>query len=164
MKSAKPRARQNACPSWFAWATWILDPLDPTLPHPAEGRVEERGRDAPPPMGRAHADVGNLSALRLLEDRRRVIDPDDAQPHEIASRFGDPDLGFGVAVERAQEFAQLALGNDATAHPEEGVETGVVVRDQRPQRRDAVEIRGARGADPPLRRRILRSRFHSGSL
>ena len=75
-----------------------------------------------------------------------------ATPHRRPLDVEEEDLGVGVPAQGPQQLAQLALGHRPPAHPEERIEGGVVVRDQAPERRDPIDLLGARRAYAPRAR------------
>ncbi len=139
-----------------------LDSRDTTIAHPRLRLLDEQAADPSPAQFGPNPEVGDFRALRLFENRRRAIDAHDTQTLWRAVAIVDQNLCIGVAMQRAQEFAQLAFGHRARAHSEERIEGRVMFGDQRPERGHPIDLAQPRNPHPPGLAPILLGRFASG--
>ena len=127
--------------------------VNPGVTHPAHGFFDELPRDSPSPALGTNAQVGDLGALGLLEDRRGAVDPDNADAFDDRlsgwnrrSGVKYKDHGIRITSHRAKKLSKFTFGNGPTAHSEKRIEAGVVLGHQSPQSCDAIDLLHPRNA------------------
>ncbi len=132
-----------------------LDSGNATIAHPGLRFLDEQTSDTLPAHFGSNPEVGDFRAFGLLENRRRAIDAHDTQTLWRPVPVVDEDLCIGIAMQRAQQFAQLAVGNRAATHSEEWIEGGVMFGDQRPERGNPIDLTQLCDPDSPTSLLIL---------
>jgi hypothetical protein len=126
-----------------------LDSRDTTIVNPRLRLLDEQTPDSLSAHFGPNTEIGDLRPLCLFENRRRAIDTHDTKTLWCPIPIVDENLCIGVAMQRAQEFAQLAFGNRAAAHSEEWIEGGVMFCDERPQSSDPIDLAQPRNPHSP---------------
>ena len=130
-----------------------FDAINPRIPHPAHGFFDELPRDSLSAVLGTNAQVGDLGALSLLEDRRGAVDPDNADAFddrlsEWNRRSGVKykDHGIRITSHRAKKLSKFTFGNGPTAHSEKRIEASMMLGHQSPQSCDAIDLLHPRDA------------------
>ena len=148
IRSSKPSARQNACPSRLPLATRTSTRCTRRARTQSSAAATSARASPRRRSGLDHEQIRDLRALDLDQDGRRAIDPRRAEAEQLAGALAHEERRVGVGELPAQQLADLVAG--FRAFGEERIEMGVVRVDRAPERGELVEIT-KRGAADSLR-------------